>query len=200
MRWAGSAQYALTSLGPAKGQEQMVTGDSGSNAGRQVITGGGARWEALVVEGRLYISGDAKGLEDEGFPSSVATSYANRWISVASTDSPYKSVIAELALYPALEELAPKGKLTLTPPTTRDGQQVIGVRGSVRTSTGSTASGTAVLYVSSSTPTLPVAYSAGATDHGQTAVETGTFSNWGKPVHFAVPAQSVAFSTLSTSN
>jgi hypothetical protein len=71
------------------------------------------------------------------------------------------------------------------------------VKGNVHTSAGSTAKGTAILYVTIATPTLPVAYSASATDHGQTAMETGTFSGWGKPVLFAAPAQSIAFSSIS---
>jgi hypothetical protein len=194
---SGAAHYVLKSIGPAKGEEQMVTGDSGITDGRQVIIGAGARWEALVVNGKVFISGDAKGLEDEGFPSSVAVTYAGKWISIAPTDSPYKSVIAELALYPALQELSPTGKLTLTAPTTRDGRQVVGVRGSVRTSKGSTAKGTVILYVSTTSPTVPVAYSATATDQGQTAVETGTFSDWGEPVHLTAPTPSIAFSKIS---
>jgi hypothetical protein len=194
---SGAAHYILKSVGPTKGELQMVTGDSGIADGRQVIIGAGARWEALVVNGKVFISGDAKGLEDEGFPSSVAVTYANKWISIAPTDSPYKSVIAELALYPALEDLSPTGKLTLTAPTTLDGRRVIGVRGSVRTSKGSTAKGTVILYVSTTSPTVPVAYSATASDQGQTAVETGTFSDWGEVVHFTAPTQSVAFSKIS---
>lgn len=197
---SGSAHYELASFGPAKGQKQSVTGDSGTTDGRQVISGAGARWEALDVDGKVYISGDAKGLADEGFPSSVAVTYADKWISIAPTDSPYKSIVAELALYPALEALSPTGKLTLTAPTTRDGQQVIGVRGSVRTSKGSAATGTAIVYVATTTPTVPIAYSADASDHGQTVVESGTFSDWGRPVHLTLPTGSVAFSTVSASS
>jgi hypothetical protein len=107
--------------------------------------------------------------------------------------------MGEAALYPAIVQLAPVGNLTLTAPTTRDGQQVVGVRGSVRTSTGSTAKGTATLYVTTATPTLPIAYSAEAVDDGETATETGTFSSWGEAVRFKVPTDSVAFSSIPSS-
>jgi hypothetical protein len=196
---SGAAHYVLTSVGPAKGQMQTVTGDAGSNDARQTVTGAGARWESLVADDKVFITGDVKGLKDEGFPPSVAATYANKWISIAPTDSPYKTIIGEAALYPALVQLAPIGNLTLTAPTTRDGQQVIGVRGSIRTNSGSTANGTAILYVAIATPTLPVAYSAEAVDDGETATETGTFSSWGEPVQFTVPTESVAFSSISGS-
>lgn len=195
---SGTAHYVLTSIGPAKGQEQTVIGDSGNRDARQIITGAGARWESLIADDKVFITGDAKGLEDEGFPSSVATTYANKWISIAPTDSPYKTIVGELSFYPALVRLAPIGSLTLTAPSTRDGQQVVGVRGSVSTSAGSTAKGTATLYVATAKPTLPIAYSAVAVDNGQTATETGTFSTWGEPVHFTVPTDSVAFSSISS--
>ncbi|MGO9343058.1 MAG: hypothetical protein ACLP6E_11145 [Acidimicrobiales bacterium] len=196
-RKAGSAHYVLSSLGPAKGQKQMVTGNAGIKDGSQVIVGAGARWEALAVDDKVFITGDVKGLENEGFPSSVAVACANSWISVAPTDSPYETIIAELALYPALEELAPTGKLTMTAPTTWDGRQVVGISGSARTSTGSQANGTAVLYVTTATPFLPIGYSAEAANNGQTATETGTFSDWGKPVNLSAPTHSIAFSSLS---
>ena len=174
-----------------------MTGDAGIKDGSQLIVGAGARWEALVVDDKVFITGDVKGLEDEGFSSSVATTYANTWISIAPTDSPYKTIIAELALYPALEVLAPTGNLTLTPATTWDGRQAVGIRGSARTSTGSQAKGTAILFVTTATPFLPIGYSAEAANNGQTATETGTFSDWGKPVHLAAPTHSIAFSSLS---
>ena len=196
---SGAAHYVLTSVGPGKGQVQTITGDAGSKDARQIITGAGARWESLVADDKVFITGDAKGLEDEGFPSSVAATYADKWISIAPSDSPYKTIIGEAALYPALVQLAPIGNLTLTGPTSRDGQQAVGVRGSVRTSMGSTAKGTAILYVATATPTLPIAYSAEAVDGTQTTTETGTFSSWGEPVHFAVPTDSVAFSSISGS-
>jgi hypothetical protein len=195
-RTAGAAYYVLTSLGPADGQKQTVTGESGSTDAIQVITGGGARWEELVVEGKAFISGNAKGLEEEGFPTADALRYSNRWISVAPTESLYKTVIGELGLYPALEDLAPIGKLTLTAPTVVYGQHVVGVRGAVRTSTGSSARGTCILYVADGKPTLPVGYAAEARDHGQTVTETGSFADWGKAVILSAPAQSVAFSSI----
>jgi hypothetical protein len=198
-RTSGSAHYVLTSVGPAKGEEQTVTGDSGSTDARQVITGAGAREEALVVNGKVFIMDDTKGLENEGLPSSLAATYANKWISIASTDSPHKAIIEQVALYAALKVLAPTGSLNLTPTTTRDGQQVVGVRGNARTSKGSTAKGTAILYVATATPTLPIAYSAEASDDGETASETGTFSAWGKPVHLTAPTDSVPFASIPTS-
>jgi hypothetical protein len=91
---AGAAHYVLASSGPAKGQEQTVTGDSGTTDGRQIITGADDRWEALAVGDRVFISGNAKGLEDEGFPSSVAVTYSGKWISIATTDAPYKTIIS----------------------------------------------------------------------------------------------------------
>jgi hypothetical protein len=195
-RRSGAAYYVLTSLGPEVGQKQTVTGESGSTDAIQVINGGGGRWEELVVQGKAFISGNAKGLEDEGFPTADALRYANRWISVAPTESLYKTVISELGLYPALEDLAPIGKLTLTAPTVVDGQHVVGVRGAVRTSTGSTAKGTCILYVDDSEPTLPIGYAGVARDHGETVTETGSFSAWGKAVILSAPAQSVAFSSI----
>jgi len=55
---SGAAHYVLTSVGPANGQMQTVTGDAGSKDARQIITGAGARWESLVADEKVFITGD----------------------------------------------------------------------------------------------------------------------------------------------
>ena len=150
-----------------------------------------------MIDKKAYIEGNAEGLVNEmGFSSSEADSIAGKWISVATTDSPYASITSAVILPGALTELEPAKPLSLTTDTTRGGHPVVGVRGGLPGGNPKTVTGTVVFYVSTVDPAVPLAFAAREASGGKTQSDVGTFTRWGRPVRLAVPTDTVALSSL----
>jgi hypothetical protein len=195
---SGSFHYDLTAK--ISSSSQSIVGDASTTEGRQTISEGTLKIEAELIGKTVYIEGNVGGLEDQmGFSSSAASTYAGKWISIVPTDAPYASVTDAVTLPSALTELEPTGHLSLTPATTEAGQAAIGVRGALPTSTSSGVKGTIVLYVATAHPTVALAFNGQATSSGTKESDSGTFSNWGKPLDLTAPAGAVAFSSLPAS-
>jgi hypothetical protein len=194
-RKSGTVHFELVGTSPSS--SETITGDASSTDGREIISAGTVKIEALVVGGAAYIQGNAGGLEDEmGLAAATATTYAGKWISIARTDAPYASLTKAVTLASTLSQLQPTGHLTLTAATTRASHAVIGVHGGLPGVPQKGTTGTAVLYVSTSDPTVPIVFQVVQTASGSEDHDTGTFTDWGKPLHLVAPASAVAFSTL----
>jgi hypothetical protein len=192
---SGTVHFEL--VGKSASTSETITGDASSTDGREVISAGSVKIEALVVGGAAYIQGNAGGLEDEmGLAAATATTYAGQWISIAHTDAPYASLTKAVTLASTLSQLEPTGHLTLTSATTKASHAVIGVHGGLPGAAQKGTTGTAVLYVSTSEPTVPIVFQVVETSSGSEDHDTGTFTDWGKPLHLVAPTSTVAFSTL----
>ena len=98
--------------------------------GQQTVMQGTQHIQVVYVGGVAYVQGNASGLTSAmGFPATVATNYANKWIAVHSTDSLFKSIVSAVTLAGTLAQLNPTGTLTVTAPTNVAGRQAIGVKG-----------------------------------------------------------------------
>jgi hypothetical protein len=196
-RKADSAHYELTAV---QGKNsQTISGDSSTSQAEQSLSQGTQHIEVVYVGGVAYVRGNAGGLStDMGFATTVASNYANKWIAVHNSDSLFKSLVSAVTLTGTLDQLNPTGNLTLTNPTTVAGRQSIGVRGGLPGPPQSGITGTATLYVAASVPTLPLKLTGIATQGSQHVTETGTFTNWGKPLHLTAPTGAVAFSSVPT--
>ncbi len=72
--------------------------------------------QVIYVGGVAYVQGDSEGLTSAmGLTSTVANSYANKWIAVHSTDSLFKSIVSAVTLAGTLAQLNPTGKLRSRP-------------------------------------------------------------------------------------
>jgi hypothetical protein len=192
---AGTVHFRL--LGTESGKTETIIGDASDTDGREIITAGTIKIQALVIAGAAYIEGNAGGLEDQvGLSTADATTYAGKWISIATTDTPYKSLTAAVTLASTLAELQPKAPLAFTAATTKASHPVIGVKGGLPGSPASGTSGTATLYVATSGPGIPVVFSAQESNSGSKESDVGTFSNWGKPLHLVAPTNTVPFASL----
>jgi hypothetical protein len=192
---SGTVHFKL--LGTESGQTESIVGDASSGDGREIITAGSVKIEALVVHGAAYVEGNTGGLEDQMELSATdAATYAGKWISVASTDAPYASLTKAVTLASTLSELQPTGKLSLTAATTKAAHAVIGVHGGLPGSPVKGTTGSATLYVSTSHPTVPIVFDATETSSGTKETSVGTFSKWGKPLNLVAPTATVAFSSL----
>jgi len=198
-RTSGSVHFTL--LGKQSGKTETIVGDASATDGREVITVGALSVEAEVTGGQAFIEGNVGGLEDQiGLSAAQAQTYAGKWISIATTDSPYASVTKAVTIASTLTQIEPNGHLSLTAATTKAGRSVIGVSGGLPGPATKGTTGSATLYVSSTRPTVPIVFTAEQTTGGVRETDVGTFSRWGQPVQIPVPTSTVAFSSLPGSS
>jgi len=194
---AGSAHYVLTER--AGTQTQTITGDASANSGHQAISAGTLRVQVVLVRGIAYVQGDAGALGAAlGLPSATAISYANKWIAVQSTDSPYPSIVQAVTLNGTISQLRPTGRLHLAGSAIIAGRPALGVGGGLPGQPQQGVTGSTTLYVASSRPTVPLKFMIQATSRGQHLDDVATFSQWGRPLHLSAPTGSVAFSSIRT--
>jgi hypothetical protein len=193
---AGTTHYVLRAT--QGNQSETITGDAGRNSGQQAITDGTLHIQVVLVGGVAYVQGNAQSLNTMiSLPKASSQQYAGRWIAVHNSDSLYASISESVILQSALAQLIPSGTLKLTGLKTVQGRQVIGVRGGLPGGVQSGLTGSTTLYVATSRPTVPLAYSEQVSNGKQHGQDAGTFSNWGAPLHLSAPSGSVSFSTVS---
>jgi hypothetical protein len=194
---AGTAHYVLVEK--ASNQTQTITGDASSTEGHQVVTTGRLHVEVVLVRGVAYVEGDAGGLGTAlGLPGLLAVRYANQWITVRSSDTPYASIVQALTLNGTISQLRPTGRLRLTGEAIIGGRSAIGVGGGLPGQPQAGVTGSTTLYVASSRPTVPLKFMIQATVKGQHLEDVATFTQWGTPLHLSAPTGGVAFSSIRT--
>jgi hypothetical protein len=195
---SGSVHFEL--LGTEAGKTESIEGDASNTDGREKITAGALTIQAEVIGTGAYVEGNAGGLEDQmGLSATTAATYAGKWISIASTDAPYSSITKAVRLAGTLSDLKPTGHLTLTAATTRASHAVVGVKGDLPPGAAKGTTGSAVLYVSTATPTVPIVFDVQQDTSGTKESDVGTFSNWGTPLHLVAPATTVPYASLPAS-
>jgi len=187
---AGWVHENLQSSG--SGHTLSMSNEVGTSGGQQVITPDGAHATVLLTGRVAYIQGDSQALTTYfGFPSSVATQFAGKWISLRPSDSGFSTVSAAVTLRSDFSQVHLTGRLTKGPVTNIDGQQVIPVQGSV-TAPGGGGSVAGTLYVTAQGRVLPVELHAS----GQPGSETVVWSHWGRVVQLIAPGGAVPISSL----
>jgi hypothetical protein len=196
--------YVSTSsvTGPQGGTQKTV-GDAGAASGRQVITVGNQKFTVLVIGAACYLKGNAAALvANLGLPSSLATTYAGRWISLTKSDPPYASVYAAVTARSAITDnitIVPESQSTPTHLAGRRVQTVTGAIAPIRIAGQlNNPKGTATLAVRATSPHLPVRYTEQGTLDHEKNMSTITFSRWGEAVHLTAPSGAVAFASIGT--
>ena len=181
-------------------QTQVITGDAGQTEGQQQVVTGSNVVDVQLIGTMAYVKGNAGGLQYTiGLPAAVAAAYANRWISVASSDPLYQPITQAVTLKGIFAQLRPSGTLTTGAPTTIDGQDAVGVSGGLPGQVAQGVSGTAVLYVTVDHTNLPVAFSGTAREAQRHVTDIGAFNRWGEHLALTPPSGAVAFSSLPKS-
>jgi hypothetical protein len=192
----GSVHLANTNTsGPPGGGTYDVSGAEG----QQTVTDGAqGNANLLVVPGHAYLQGNASFLKNSfGFPASIASQYAGKWISFVPSDPGYQQVVDGDTLSSALTESTPTGALTITPARTLDGQTVEGISGGLpRNITQGGAKGSQVLYVSKTAPYLPVEVVTAGSLGGQSGTTVVRFSRWGESVSVVAPTDATPMSSI----
>jgi len=204
-----------TSVANARGSVHIVatestggmTGESvydiARDHGKQIVSGGSqGNSTILIVSGVAYLQGDANFLQNSlGLSASSASTYAGRWIAFRSSDTGYRQVVRGDTLPSALTEATPTGSLTLTKATTADGVRVVGISGGLPAqATQAGATGSQVLYVSETSPHLPVEVVVHESQDAQSGTSIVAFSNWGEVVSVAAPSSSIPVSSISSAS
>jgi len=193
VKFAGVHYVLRTTNG---GQSQMVTGDAGTTIGAQSTVVGSDETVVEMVGTTAFLRGNAGGLQNIiGWASGPASRYAGTWISLRPTDSLYQTVVQGVTLSTLLAQLSPVSPLIESSPGTVAGQQVVGVRGDLRSSPGQ---GEATFWVATSPPNVPVGIDAQATGKNTTVTEVGVFTKWGERFRLRAPSGAVPFSSLAT--
>lgn len=181
-------------------QNQVITGDAGATQGEQEVSTGSDVVDVQVIGDVAYLRGNAGGLRHTiGLSAALSTAYADRWISVAPSDSLYQPITQAVTLRGIFGQLKPSGALSTGAPTTVGGQRAVGVRGGLPGQVARGVSGTAVLYVTIRSPNLPVAFSGEARSASQHVTDIGAFDRWGEHLGLTPPAGAVAFASLPKS-
>ncbi len=204
---AGSFHYVSSSTSTSSTSptvKQVTVGDAGASSGTQDITIGSAQFTVVVLGSTAYFQGDADAASVIlGLSTQLANTYAGRWLSLVSGDSPYQSVYAAVTSSQALTDNITFAARSELAPSRIGKTQVIGLRGPMRAVQGQPAKGTAVLYVTASGPHLPVSYTEkGTVGTGSSRSSlnfTITFSSWREPLDVTAPSGPVPFSSLGAS-
>jgi hypothetical protein len=150
--------------------------------------GGSIGRVSLILDGKLYIEGDATGLaQDAGFTAAAAQNEANKWIAVPKS-SPEFSLSGGMTVPTAVNQLYIGGKIKTLPPTKIDGQAVLAVNETTK-SNGFTISET--VYIKATGVPLPLE----VVQNIEGLQAKIVYGPWDKPPAAFVPQGSVAIHT-----
>ena len=147
----------------------------------------------VVVGGMAYFTGTQSVLTQVfGFPESVISVIAGRWIDVPRSNAGYAAVAADVTIGSSLSEFMPQQSLTAIGPSSLGGVPVTGIRGTVK-ATATAPGATVTLFVSRTAKPLPVRIEI-RDSQGNTA--TVAFSNWGERLSIKPPSRTFPLATL----
>ena len=111
-----------------------ITGDVSKTEGQQtivaIVNGQVGHVTVMLVGGSAYFEGDEPGLATfMGLPQSIAVRYANKWISLSSSDADFSAVAAGLTTSTALLQSPISNPLTLRGMSEKSGRQVLAIGG-----------------------------------------------------------------------
>ncbi len=192
---SGGVHYELEATqGSAR---QTITGDAGSAEGDQQRVTGAQDVLVELVNGTAYLKANAAGLEASfALSAAHAATYAGKWISLVPSDAPFAPISESVTLAAVVGEIIPTGSLTELSPSMLGGRHVLGVRGGLPGQVQNGVSGSAVLYVDTAHPNLPVGFTGTASNGKQHITEDGLFNQWGEHVTLTAPAGAVPYSSI----
>jgi hypothetical protein len=177
-----------------KVSDSVVT-DAGTNQGRQQIThSGGEKGQVVVVGGTAYFSGNQAALTHYfGLPAAVASKVGARWVSVPASSSGYSAVAGGTSLSAVLGSFDVPGQLKETAPTQVDGQPAVGITGKGPVTGSTTASVSAIIYVTRASTPLPVRAVYTFSTGGSVTLD---LSGWGEHLALKAPANVIPVAQL----
>lgn len=180
-----------------------VTGDTGVTSGAQTLTVTNGKLtehvNATVVGSSGYVQANSTALHNViGLSTSQSNKYANKWLSFPTSNTGLDELVSGLLNSQVVSELEISGPYTYGTAATVNGHQALAIRGSVKSSSGS--SEPVVLYVSASGKPMPIeeVTNPGASAHSSAIHGTVSFSNWGEKTSEKAPAHSISLLKLAS--
>jgi len=179
---------------------QILTGSiSAPAAAERLQTTGQQPISVQLLGSNVYFNAGAPALQGVlGLSATTSQAYSGKWISLQESDAPFSNLTNELTIASELNTYIPSTHLVMGKPTTIAGHRVIPVSG--RPSSSPATQGkmeNVALFVSVSSPHLPVGGTLTLVDHKKIQREVAAFSEWGRPVNFSAPVGATPFGSLS---
>jgi hypothetical protein len=192
LKSGGAVHIDITDVSP---QLTVTYSDEATaKGGRQLIgTSNGGDVTILYIAGIAYVTGNGPGLVGYlNVPADEAAQLVDRWVIVRPGQSlgqnTYSDIIDGITLSSVASEVPVDSPLTLTGPTTADGQRVVGVQGSAPASMQLPGSTRVTFDVAASGTPRPVLYTASGQGGYSTRI---AFSRWGETVGLTAPPGAV---------
>lgn len=193
---AGSVHYVdVTKIGS---RSETLTGDIAQNAAQETLeVAGQTVLQVVSVGGVAYVNTTATSVLQSSLSlsSTQATALTGKWISLASSDAPYSSIVQSLTIAAALQVYLPKASAARLGPT----KTIAGVTVVAITSTSAPSRGTTEwtsLSVDQSTA-LPITASLKASNGKTTETKVATFTKWGVQPIVLPPPGATPYSSIA---
>jgi hypothetical protein len=202
-----SLHYSSTTKVPAQSVTVTITGDVSAAEGQQTIVaninGQVGHVSVDLVDGSAYFRGDEPGLANfMGLPLALSSQYANKWISLSSSDSGYSTVAAGLTTASVLGEIAISRPLSLKGNPEVLGHRAIGLGGTASAAVPGSTKKVAIpvrLYVQARGKALPVLYTKSPTVNKKKESLSVAFGDWNEHVSVTAPVGATPISALGAS-
>jgi len=180
----------------------VIVANAGVTSGTQTITvrvnKKVGRVTGRYTGGTVYFQGNTVGLESYlGMPSSIAPTYAGRWIAFTSSDQGYSQIAGSMTLATAVDQVSVSPPITSGGRAKVNGASVELIRGTTTTLSSKGQHGAAVADVATGGAHLPVRYQGTGKQGKQSASGQVVFSRWGLKVSPRAPSSSVPASSIT---
>jgi hypothetical protein len=182
------------SVGKATGFTFGSSTDSGRLDAQEELTINQATGVVRLVKGALFTK-ESNQIISLQFGISDPK-YANRWISIPRSSKHYVPFSSGLTFISMIAQVRPTGKLTESKVGTLHGVKVIAVHGTANAELGLN-TGAETLFVSDTSPYLPVELAASGRSRGVPTTLVVTFSQWGHPFTYAAPPGAIPISSTN---
>jgi hypothetical protein len=163
----------------------VLVAQAGSTSGEQLISYNGAQIDVREFDRNVYVDANADGVKLQY--GETDPTWANRWIEVTPSDGKYAAFASGVLLHSALDEVAPATLKEATTSKTLNDEKVIALTGKPNSTIGLNA-GKETLYLSATSPYLPVKLVVTDKPPSEVRKLTITFSHWGKSVVVVKPS------------
>jgi hypothetical protein len=164
--------------------QASATLDSAVGKSTQSETGNGAIETDRLIGTTLFIMGNTVDYESSyGLKNSPL---ANKWVLVPSSNPNYAEISSGEKLFSLAKATLQMGSLKNLGVSTFRGQRAVAISGKLP-STASFPNAPQTIYVSTSSPFLPVGYMIKLTESGHRGRATALFSKWGESVNVPEP-------------
>jgi hypothetical protein len=185
----GKRTYTVSGDAAAKTGAQDITLRDGTQTGSMKV---------LLVHDTVYFQGDTLGLTNYlGLPSSLAPAYAGKWISFAHDNQGFATIAASLTIKAAISQISLGGPLSIPAGQAGAGATLLlaGTSGALSTNNKREP---ATLVVTTTSPPLPVTFTARGKDGTSTSTGSVTFSDWGETFRVTAPAHAIPNTSVGT--